>query len=137
MLWLDALTANVDRSWRNPNLLRLARRPVGHRPRRLPVSSTTAGPAGSAPRRGSRPSRTTSPTTCWSGYLDGVPEADAALAPLVTRDLLEEVVALVPDVWLEPMPGAETPDALRAAYVEFLLARVAGERAWLPVEGAA
>jgi hypothetical protein len=53
----------------------------------------------------------------------------------VTSDLLEEVVALVPDVWLEPVPGAETPDALRAAYVDFLLARVRGERRWLPVDG--
>jgi len=37
----------------------------------------------------------------------------------------------VPDVWLEPVPGAETPDALRAAYVDFLAARL-GTRQWLP-----
>ena len=43
----------------------------------------------------------------------------------------------MPDVWLEPVPGAETPDALRTAYVEFLLARVQGDRAWLPEVGAA
>ena len=28
VLWLDALTANVDRSWRNPNLLWWHRKPV-------------------------------------------------------------------------------------------------------------
>ena len=43
----------------------------------------------------------------------------------------------MPDVWLEPVPGAVTAAALRAAYVDFLLARVSGERAWLPVRGAA
>lgn len=66
-----------------------------------------------------------------------MPAADAELAPRVTRPLLEEVLRLVPDGWLEPVPGAETADALRAVYVEFLLARVAGSRAWLPVAGAA
>jgi hypothetical protein len=38
----------------------------------------------------------------------------------------------VPDRWLEPVPGAEEPGRLRAAYVDFLLARVDGERSWLP-----
>ena len=31
----------------------------------------------------------------------------------------------MPDAWLEPVPGAETPEALRAAYVAFLAARLA------------
>jgi len=43
----------------------------------------------------------------------------------------------VPEAWLEPVPGAETPDAVRRAYVEFLTARVGGARTWLPFEGAA
>ena len=34
IVWLDALTANVDRTWNNPNLLALARPHVGDRPRR-------------------------------------------------------------------------------------------------------
>ena len=41
------------------------------------------------------------------------------------------MLAGVPDVWLEPVPGAETPDALRSAYVDFLVARL-GTRQWLP-----
>ena len=65
------------------------------------------------------------------------PTIDDELAAQVTPALLTEVVDLVPDVWLEPVPGAETPEALRAAYVEFLLARLSGDRAWLPIEGAA
>ena len=50
---------------------------------------------------------------------------------------LGDVLALVPDEWLEPVPGASAPADLRAAYADFLLARVSGERAWLPVAGAA
>ena len=41
-------------------------------------------------------------------------------------------MAEVPDEWLEPVPGAETPDDLRRRYVDYLLARVAGPRVWLP-----
>ena len=42
------------------------------------------------------------------------------------------MLAEVPDEWLEPVPGAEDPDAVRERYVAFLLARVSGERPWLP-----
>ena len=72
-----------------------------------------------------------------AAFRSGVPDADAELAPQVTRDLLSEVVSEVPDGWLEPVPGAETPEALRAAYVDFLHARVSGDRDWLPLEAAA
>ena len=45
--------------------------------------------------------------------------------------MFAEVLAEVPDAWLEPVPGAEDPDAVRAAYVDFLTARL-GARQWLP-----
>ena len=60
--------------------------------------------------------------------LDG---ADAALAPLVTPDLLRAVVALVPDRWLD-VPGFAGPDQVRDAYVTRLLARRDARDAWLP-----
>ncbi len=136
VLWLDALCANVDRSWRNPNLL------VWHRElwaidhgACLYFHHGWSGGVGSAQRFAAQPYDASDHVL--RAYLPGVEEVDAELAPLVTRALLEEVTALVPDEWLEPVTGTETADALRAAYVEFLLARVAGERAWLPVEGAA
>ena len=47
-----------------------------------------------------------------------------------------EVLAGVPDEWLEPVPGAETPDAVRGAYVSFLLERLS-TRQWLPAAEAA
>jgi hypothetical protein len=136
ILWLDALCANVDRSWRNPNLL------VWHgdvwaidHGACLYFHHGWSGGVGSPARFAAQPYDASDHVL--AAYRPGVPAVDAELAPCITRDLLEEVAALVPDVWLEPVPGAEKPDALRAAYVEFLLARVQGDRAWLPVVGAA
>jgi hypothetical protein len=136
ILWLDALCANVDRSWRNPNLL------VWHgdvwaidHGACLYFHHGWSGGVGSAARFAAQPYDAADHVL--AAYRHGVPAVDADLAPRVTHALLEDVAALVPDVWLEPVPGAETPDALRAAYVEFLLARVRGDRAWLPAVGAA
>ena len=135
ILWLDAFTANVDRTWRNPNLLALARRRLGDRPRRVAVLPPRLARRASPTRPGSPPSRGTSATTCSAGTSTGcrpsTPAVDADRRPT-----LAACVAEVPDAWLEPVPGAETPDALRAAYVAFLSARLA-TRAWLPGASAA
>ena len=136
VLWIDALTANVDRSWRNPNLL------VWHgdlwaidHGASLYFHHGWAGGVGSAERFAAQPYDASDHVLV--GHLRGVPDADASLAPQVTRDLLGDVLALVPDEWLEPVPGASSAADLRTAYVVFLLARVTGSRSWLPVSGAA
>ncbi|GAB2756988.1 HipA family kinase [Nocardioides pakistanensis] len=136
IIWLDALTANVDRSWRNPNLL------VWHKElwaidhgACLYFHHSWAGGITSPERFARQPYDVTDHVL--GSYLPGVAAADAELAPRVTEDLLREVVAQVPDEWLEVPPGAETTDAVREAYVAFLLARVSGERVWLPTAGAA
>ena len=129
VLWLDALTANVDRSWRNPNLLvwHGALWAIDHGACLYFHHSWTGG-IGSADRFAQQPYSFDDHVL--AAYLPGVPHADATLADQVTRDLLEEVVALVPEGWVEPVPGADTA-AVRAAYVDFLLARVGGDRPWL------
>jgi len=136
ILWLDALTANVDRSWRNPNLLVWHHRlwAIDHGAC-LYFHHGWSGGIGSPERFARQPYDASDHVL--AAYRAGLPAADARLAPEVTRDLLEEVVGEVPDEWLEPVPGAEAPADLRAAYVEFLAARVGGERSWLPVAGAA
>jgi hypothetical protein len=63
-----------------------------------------------------------------------LPEVDAAI-DLAEADL-RAVVADVPDEWLTPVPGVETPEALRDVYVAFLSARLA-TRTWLPRASAA
>jgi hypothetical protein len=136
ILWLDAFTANVDRSWRNPNLL------VWHKQlwcidhgASLYFHHGWQGGVTSSERFARQPYDASDHVL--AAFLAEVPAADERLAPMITRDLLFDVVAQVPDEWLEPVPGCESPEDLRAAYVDFLHARVSGDRAWLPVERAA
>jgi hypothetical protein len=134
VLWLDAFTANVDRSWRNPNLLMWHGNlwAIDHGAC-LYFHHSWAGGIGSPERFARQPYAVEDHVL--SAYLDGVAAADADLAPLVTEPLLREVVALVPDEWVEPVPHADV-ETVRSAYVEFLLARLSGDRPWLPGEAA-
>jgi hypothetical protein len=112
IVWLDALTTNVDRTPRNPNLLIWHDRlwlidhgaalylqhggldPVGHADRPFPmIAEHVLLPCA-----------------------DSILEAHGRLAPAVDRALLEEVVALVPPDWFA-WDGGET-------YVEYLVRRV-------------
>ena len=136
VLWLDALTANVDRSWRNPNLL------VWHKElwaidhgACLYFHHSWSGGIGSPDRFAVQPYDAGDHVL--GGYVDGVGAVDAELAPQVTEDLLSEVVARVPQEWLDVPPGVDGPDEVRAAYVSYLLARVSGDRSWLPRRAAA
>jgi hypothetical protein len=136
ILWLDALCANVDRSWRNPNLL------VWHGDlwaidHGACLYFHHGWPSGIGPAARFAAQPYDAGDHVLRGFSADLPGVDAELAGLVTRDLLVEVVEQVPEEWLEPVPAAATPADLRSAYVEFLLARVTGERAWLPVAGAA
>jgi hypothetical protein len=129
LLWFDAFIANVDRTWRNPNLL------VWHGdvwlidhgaalyfhhawaggltdPQRFAVQPWDRGDHVCADR--------------------DAREVDTAMAAALTDDLLVSVVDLVPDEWLTPVPGAETSAEQRDAYVCFLAARRDGGRPWVP-----
>jgi hypothetical protein len=130
VLWLDALTANVDRSWRNPNLLMWHGRlwAIDHGAC-LYFHHSWSGGVGSPERFARQPYAADDHVL--GAYVPGVAAADAELAPRVTEELLREVVGRVPDDWLEPVPGADR-EAVRSAYVAFLLARVSGDRPWLP-----
>ena len=136
IIWLDAYVANVDRSWRNPNLL------VWHKQlwcidhgAALYFHHGWQGGVTSPDRFARQPYDASDHVL--AAFRAGVPGADAHLAPMVSRELLVDVLSEVPDEWLEPVPGCAAPEELRVAYVDFLVARIAGERAWLPVENAA
>ncbi len=143
ILWLDALVNNVDRSWRNPNMLQWAGAlyVIDHGASLIFHHSWP----GSSAEAGGDPSRFAAQPYDASEHVlrDYAAEAraqDEKLASTVSGALLEEILALVPDEWLEPVPGAETPAEMRARYVAFLAARIAGGRPWLltaePTEGA-
>ncbi|MFJ3673194.1 HipA family kinase [Streptomyces sp. NPDC090106] len=120
IVWFDALVNNVDRSWRNPNLLMWhgdlwlidhGATMIWHH--NWPGAETSAArPYDAADHALAR-------------FRPDVTSAAARLAPLVTEDLLAEVTAEIPDVWLTGEPGFDTPDDLRRAYARPLLARAA------------
>jgi len=134
ILWLDAFTANVDRTWRNPNLLRWhddlwvidhgASLYFHH----------TWGSGVTAPDRFAAQPWDISDHVL-RAYAGGLAAVDGILGDLLGHGVFGEVLAEVPDAWLEPVPGRDSPDALRAAYVDFLQARLS-TRQWLPLERA-
>jgi len=128
ILWLDALCANVDRSWRNSNLLiwRGALYAIDHGAA-LYFHHAWPGGGGSPEKFAAQPSE-----HIMRPYAVEAAAQDEDLASRVSAEALQAVVAEVPDEWFEPVPGAESPDALRQRYVDYLLARVAAPRVWLP-----
>ena len=110
VVWLDAFCANVDRSWRNPNLLRLGRRPVGDRPRRRALLPPRLDRRRHRPRALRRPAVGRRATTCCSARAGDLGGVDARADARSSRRACSPTSwSSVPDVWLEPVPGAETP----------------------------
>jgi hypothetical protein len=128
VLWFDALIGNVDRTWRNPNMLFWHGRPylIDH------GAALTFHHAWTSPVR---------PYDAGEHALIGsspdVDAADAALAPLVTPASLMAAVEQVTDEWLAHDDTFDSVDAARAAYVAALLARFEARTDWLPALQAA
>jgi hypothetical protein len=132
--WLDAFTANIDRTWRNPNVLIWHRQlwAIDHGAALIfqhawPPAQTWAG------RRYDLSEHVLGPVvaTLDAAQLD---ELDEKLAAQLTAELLTEVLGLVPDAWLLEMNAAsgDPRDAAgwRARYVEYLLARLEHRPEW-------
>lgn len=130
IVWLDAFTANVDRTWSNPNLL------VWHRevwaidhgaalwfhhawPSRAPDPARFAGQPFDASKH---------VLADVAGPIADMHETFAANLP---DRCLEEIVAAVPEAWLEVPPGLTDLDEVRATYVEHLSARLRHPQAWM------
>jgi len=131
VLWLDAFTANIDRTWGNPNLL------VWH-------GQTWAIDHGAAlyfhhswPGRGSDPARFAGQTFDASKHVlldiaEDVPGMHDDLVGKVDVALINRVLALVPDEWLETSETMPDSESVRTAYRLNLLARLDSPSAWLP-----
>ncbi|MFI7502710.1 HipA family kinase [Streptomyces sp. NPDC049687] len=120
IVWFDALVNNVDRSWRNPNLL------VRHGDLWLIDHGATMIWQHNWPTADTSAARPYDASDhALAAFAPDVAAAAARLAPLVTADLLAEVTAEIPDAWLADEPGFDTPDDLRRAYTRPLLARAA------------
>ncbi len=134
VLWLDAFCANVDRSWRNPNLLLWHDElwVIDHGASLYFHHGWQGGALekeGAADRFAGQPWRVEDHV--FEAHVDRLAEVDAALRDRLDTDAFGEILAEVPSEWLEPVPGAADADAVRAAYVDFLTARLAST-AWLP-----
>ncbi|MFH9829001.1 MULTISPECIES: HipA family kinase [Streptomyces] len=120
IVWFDALINNVDRSWRNPNLLmhRGHLWLIDHGATMIWHHNWPSAEASAA-----RPYDASDHAL--ARFRPDIAAAAAELAPRITAGLLDEVTAEIPDAWLTDEPGFDTPDALRRAYAAPLLARAA------------
>ncbi|KUO15731.1 HipA family kinase [Streptomyces dysideae] len=133
IVWLDALTANVDRTTHSSNLMIWPT--FGTVPPRLWLIDHGAALVFHHRWNGSDPAKAYDFRHHALGhYGPDTRAADAELAPKVTAELLRDIVAEVPDAWLAGEEGFPTPDAVRKAYVDYLHARVKASTAWLPTD---
>ncbi len=133
VLWLDAFTANVDRSARNTNLLIWHRRlwAIDHGACLRFHHAWGAGPHAFA----TAPYRYDDHVLARAG---SARRCHQTLAREVTPELLSAILAEVPDAWLEPDPtrpdarAPATAEDARDAYVRYLMARLGAADRWLP-----
>ncbi|MFG2156636.1 HipA family kinase [Streptomyces olivaceus] len=131
VVWLDALTVNVDRTVHSSNLMVWPT--LGTVPPRLWLIDHGAALVFHHRWEGSVPQKAYDfRHHALGGYAPDVRAADADLAPKVTEELLREVVGRVPEAWLTCEAGFGTPEEVRAAYVGHLHARVQASSEWLP-----
>ena len=127
VLWFDALVQNVDRTWRNPNLLRWHGKLylIDHGASLIFQHNWPAA-AGSARRATKLDDHVLTP------FHPDLAAADAQLAPQVTAEAVSAALALVPDEWLADEPGFAAPDDVRAAFLAWFDARMQEPHLWLP-----
>lgn len=131
MLWLDAYTANIDRTPHNPNLLRWHHNTwcIDHG---AALYSHHSWPSRGVDAGRFAAQRFDASTHVLRPVARGLAQTHERFAGILDEALLRRVLDLVPDGWLEPAPGRADPGAVRSAYVEHLLARLAAPRPWLP-----
>ncbi|WP_181808208.1 HipA family kinase [Streptomyces shenzhenensis] len=131
IVWLDALTVNVDRTVHSSNLMVWPT--LGIAPPRLWLIDHGAALVFHHRWEGTDPAKAYDFRHHALGhYGPDTRAADAELAPKVSEELLREIVAEVPDEWLTE--DFATPGEARQAYVDHLYARVRASGAWLPTD---
>lgn len=120
IVWLDALTTNIDRTARNTNML------VWHKHLWLIDHGASLYFHHSWDNYLER-SRSPFPQIkdhVLLPFAEDLRETDARLAPRLTRDVIEEIVSLVPEDWLSHDSPFGSAAEHRAAYVAYLTARL-------------
>ena len=120
IVWFDAFTLNVDRSPRNPNLL------AWHGQLWLIDHGASLYFHHNWPdaERVARSPFQMSQQHILLPCAGSIPAAGAALRPTITLELLDSILAQIPEVWLLEDPLDRTPDDVRLAYRDLLLNRL-------------
>jgi hypothetical protein len=131
VVWFDALVGNRDRSWRNPNMLLWHRQLhcIDH------GAALTFHHAWRAEGLDGQVARSAAAAYAVADHalVECSPDVSAAAEQAVRVDwpaLVEAAVAAVPHEWLDDALG--DPEAARAGYRRFLLARLEARPAWEP-----
>ena len=124
IVWHDAFVSNVDRTPRNTNLL------MWHR--KLWLIDHGAALIFHHQWEGYL-ERSASPFPMVKdhvllGLASCLPEADADMTRRLPAEVISTVLDLVPDDWLEDTPLFQTAEDQRAAYVQYLMARLQAPR---------
>jgi len=124
IVWLDALTLNVDRTAGNPNLLMWHRRLwlIDH------GAALYFHHGGSDYRARISDAFPMIAEHVLLPFVSSIDDVDDALAQRLTPAAVEAILACVPDAWLEHDRAFVSAQARRDAYVEFLLGRLAAPR---------
>lgn len=127
VVWFDAYVTNVDRTPRNTNLLMWHRKLqlIDHGAALYFHHSWTDPLA----RAGDRFEIIKDHVLL--KFASRLVDVDAILPARLTSDRLREIVALVPDSWLENDSTLGSPAAYREIYVEYLLRRLRAPRAFV------
>jgi hypothetical protein len=126
-VWFDAYTTNVDRTARNTNMLLKDRQLwlIDHGAALFVHHTWTDYMTRSRSRFPQIKDHVL------LRYADALPEADLTLSELLTQPLLEAIVELIPESWLDGEARFGGPAEHRAAYVEYLLGRLEAPRAFV------
>jgi len=120
IVWLDAYITNVDRTFRNTNMLLWHKELwlIDHGAA-LYFHHAFTDPEGHAK----------SPFALIKDHVllpqaSGIEAADAEFKAILTEDKIRAIVNLLPDAWLQFEGSDQTPDEVREVYAQFLLIRL-------------
>ena len=121
IVWLDCLITNVDRTARNTNML------IWHKELWLIDHGAALyfHHAGQNWEEQSKRPFVQVKDHVLLPYATELRETDARFRQILTPERIEAIVALIPDNWLMQEPDAESVDAQRQVYVQFLVSRIA------------
>jgi HipA-like protein len=128
IVWFDAYVSNVDRTARNTNILRWHRR-------LWLIDHGASLYFHHAPGWYAEPARAADPFSLIRQHVllhaaTLIADVDAPLADALAVDVMREILDLVPAEWLVADSSTLDPARYRAAYLQYLLARLTPPRAF-------